>query len=211
MFCGAGGAAKGYWLAGFDVTGIDNVYQRDYPYDLQPGDAIELAEKILGYKGHQFSAVHASPPCQHHSSLAKGNNGNQGDYPELIAATRELLDSTGLPYVIENVVTAPLKNPVTLCGEMFGLGVLRHRLFETNWLLMQPEHPPHRGRVAGCRHGEWFEGPYRAIYGTGGGKGTLREWQEAMGIDWISTKKAMTQAIPPLYTRYVGDQLMEVI
>lgn len=206
MFCGAGGAARGYDLAGFRVVGIDKVWQQHYPYSFQWGDAVELASKILPHG--MFAAVHASPPCQHHSALAKGNNANVGDYPELIAPTRELLISSGLPYVIENVVSAPLRDPIMLCGEMFGLSVIRHRLFESNVALTAPQHVPQRGRVAGMRHGQWFEGPYFAVYGNGGGKGTLRQWQQAMGIDWVPVKKSIAQAIPPAYTEHVGLQLM---
>ena len=72
-----------------------------------------------------------------------------------------------------------------------------------------PPHPPHRGRVAGCRHGEWFDGPYYAVYGTGGGKGTAKQWQEAMGIDWLPYKYELAEAIPPAYTEHIGVQMLD--
>jgi DNA (cytosine-5)-methyltransferase 1 len=209
LFAGAGGASHGYWLAGFDVIGVDIEYQAEYPYNFQWGDALTTGREILSYaRENGIVAVHASPPCQHHTTLAKGNNANQHDYPDLIEATREMLIASGLPYIIENVPSAPLIDPITLCGEMFGLDVIRHRNFESNIPLTAPEHIKHRGRVAGMRHGQWFEGPYFAIYGNGGGKGTLRQWQAAMGIEWMSVKKSIAEAIPPVYSEYVGNQLM---
>jgi hypothetical protein len=213
LFCGGGGAAAGYARAGFNVVGVDLRPQPFYPFPFlfHQLDALHFLRNWLRWRdktGHTYAAVHASPPCQHHSNLAAGTNGNRHDYPELIEKTRDLLIESGVPYVIENVVGAPLRDPVRLCGEMFGLDVIRHRLFETNWPLTAPPHPKHRGRVAGCRHGEWFEGPYVAVYGDGGGKGTIAQWQRAMGIDWITSKKTMAEAIPPAYTEFIGRQLM---
>lgn len=150
LFCGAGGAAMGYHRAGFDVIGVDLNPQPRYPFEFHQCDALEW----LSYEQNEFDAIHASPPCQRYTALAKGNNANVDDYPDLIAPTRELLQETGLPYVIENVPSAPLRYPITLCGEMFGLSVIRHRLFESNLPLLMCPHRPHRGRVAGYRHGQ---------------------------------------------------------
>jgi DNA (cytosine-5)-methyltransferase 1 len=208
LFCGAGGAAMGYHRAGFEVLGVDINPQPDYPFWFTQDDALAFVKK---WRPEQFAAVHASPPCPRYTTLAKGTNGNPDDYPDLIAPTRELLIATGLPYVIENVPAAPLRNPTTLCGEMFGLSVIRHRLFESNMLLMQPEHIAHRGRVAGYRHGKSFDGPYFAVYGDGGGKGTVAEWQAAMGIDWTNNRKSIADAIPPAYTEYIGTQLLDAL
>jgi DNA (cytosine-5)-methyltransferase 1 len=155
----------------------------------------------------KFDAFHASPPCQAHSALGKGTNGNSEDYPDFLEATRAVLSMTGKPYVIENVQGAPLIDPIKLCGEMFGLKVIRHRLFESNVLLEQPAHIKHRGKVAGWRHGEKFDGPYFAVYGNGGGKGTLDEWRTAMDMPWAQTKLEIAEAIPPAYTEYIGKQL----
>lgn len=211
LFCGAGGSAVGYHRAGFDVVGIDINPQPNYPFRFIKADALLFLQFGAGLQGIYPDAVHASPPCQHHTTLAKGNNGNQDAYPDLIGRTRELLQETGLPYVIENVPSAPLVDPIMLCGEMFGLGVIRHRLFESNMDLVQPKHVPHRGRVAGWRHGVKFDGPYVAVYGDGGGKGTVAQWQQAMGIDWTDVRKEIAEAIPPLYTSYLGEQLIECL
>lgn len=207
MFCGAGGAGMGYHRAGFDVIGVDISPQPNYPFFFVQMDALEM---LLG-SFTKFDAFHASPPCQAHSALGKGTNDNSDEYPDYLEVTRAVLKATGKPYVIENVQSAPMENPITLCGEMFGLRVIRHRLFESNILLMQPEHIKHRGRVAGWRHGEKFDGPYFAVYGNGGGKGTLDEWRTAMDMPWAQTKLEIAEAIPPAYTEYLGHQMIDYL
>lgn len=95
---------------------------------------------------------------------------------------------------------------------MFGLGVIRHRYFELGgWSTRNPTHITHRGRVAGYRHGQWFDGPYFAVYGDGGGKGTVAQWQYAMGIDWTADRREIAEAIPPAYTHFIGEQILETI
>lgn len=198
LFCGVGGASMGYHLAGFEVVGVDIEPQPDYPFEFHQADALQFP---LG----GFDVIHASPPCQAHSALTKGTNQGR-EYPDLIAAVRSMVDDR--PWIIENVAGAPIRKDLKLCGEMFGLGVIRHRFFELhNVSAEQPEHKPHRGRVAGWRHGKHYSGPYVAVYGDGGGKGSVDEWQTAMGIDWTRSKKGIAEAIPPAYTEYIGSQL----
>ncbi|UBU16679.1 DNA cytosine methyltransferase [Nonomuraea gerenzanensis] len=208
-FCGVGGAARGYQRAGFHVVGVDLRPMRRYCGDeFVRGDAIEF----IARHGHEFDLIHASPPCQAHTALTLGTNQGRS-YPELIPVTRRVLRGTGQPWVIENVPTAPIRRDLMLCGAMFPeLAVLRHRWFEFGGVrVAQPEHPQHRGRVAGFRHGEWHEGPYVAVYGKGGGKGALSLWQQAMGIDWPAARREIRQTIPPAYTELIGlavrDQL----
>lgn len=203
-FCCRGGATRGYQDAGFHVVGVDIVDQPGYCGDeFVRADAVEF----IAEHGHEFDAIHASPPCQAASALTKGTNRGRV-YPQLIPSTRAALESTGRPWVMENVAGAPLRRDLMLCGEMFGLAVIRHRFFELGgWTMPQPEHLPHRGRVAGMRHGQWFTGPYFAVYGAGGGKGTVAQWQAAMGIDWTADRRALAEAIPPAYTRLIGDHL----
>ena len=207
LFCGAGGAGKGYMDAGFTVTGVDIDPQPDYPGVFIQGDAIAY----LAAHGHEYDAIHASPPCQASSALTKGTNKGR-QYLNLIPATRALLALHDVPSVIENVQGSDLRRDLTLCGEMFGLGVIRHRYFEANgWRPMPLDHKPHRGRVAGYRHGKWYDGPYFAVYGEGGGKGTVKQWQEAMGMHWTSNRKSIAEAIPPAYTRFIGGQIIQRI
>lgn len=220
LFCCAGGAGVGYSRAGFDVFAVDIDAQPNYPFAFHQGDAMVALRALLAggfiafthrdgrverLRLSDFSAIHASPPCQGYTAL-KAVHGNE--WPLLIEPVRELLDQTELPYVIENVQGAPLRRDLTLCGEMFGLAVLRHRFFELGgWVTDKPAHIPHRGRVAGWRHGEYFDGPYFAVYGNGGGKGSVAQWQAAMGIDWTSDRHELAEAIPPAYTEFIGDRL----
>lgn len=192
----------GYHRAGFDVVGVDINPQPRYPFEFIQRDALDYA------KGHwrDFDAIHASPPCQGETVLQFVNN-NREAHPRLIPPVRDMLQTVGLPFVLENVVGAELADPVRLCGEMFGLGVIRHRLFETDWPLEQPLHVKHRGRVRGWRHGTYYDGPYVAVYGEGGGKGSTEEWATALGIDWM-TRDGLREAIPPAYTEFIGKQLL---
>lgn len=212
FYCCAGGATRGYQNAGFYVMGVDIKPQPNYcGDDFIQADVVEFLTEKMDWVRCLADAVHASPPCQRYTTLARGNNANSSKYPDLVDPTRELLVQTGLPYVIENVPTAPLRSPVTLCGEMFGLGVIRHRAFESNVLLTQPEHVPHRGKVRGWRHGVYSDGPYVAVYGEGGGKGSVAEWKTAMGIDWTDVRPEIAEAIPPAYTEFIGRQLIQAL
>jgi hypothetical protein len=193
----------GYSWAGFDVTGVDLAPQPDYPFAFYQGDALEY----LAQHWHAFDYFHASPPCQSSSALTKGTNAGR-IYPNLIPATRQLFGSLHRPSVIENVQGSDLRRDLTLCGVMFGLRVIRHRYFEAvGWQATQPTHKPHQGRVSGWRHGTFYPGPYVAVYGEGGGKGSVKEWQQAMGIDWTENRKNLAEAIPPAYTQFVGNQM----
>lgn len=206
LFCCAGGAAMGYHRAGFDVVGVDIDPQPNYPFEFIQGDALEY---LVGH-GMDFDAIHASPPCQASCTLIKGNQkATAGDHINLIPQTRALLSYYRVPTVIENVQGSDLRRDLTLCGEMFGLGVIRHRYFEVSGFeVSQPAHIKHRGRVSGWRHGQFHEGPYFAVYGNGGGKGSVAQWQQAMGIDWTDDRKELAEAIPPAFTELVGRQIM---
>ena len=216
-FCGVGGDTAGYQAAGCHVTGVDRRPQPRYVGDeFYWGDAIEFIRR----NGHEYDLIHAGPPCQYDCTLTAGTNAaKRGSYPNLLAPTRAALESTGRPYVIEQPpgrASRRMRIDVTLCGEMFGLAVIRHRNFELGgWTTQRPTHVPHRGRVAGMRHGRWYEGPYFAVYGEGGGKGTVPQWQQAMGIGWTGVRKEIAEAIPPAYghwlaTRYLATMALEV-
>lgn len=200
----------GYQRAGFTVTGVDIEPQPEYPGEFFQADALEFADKYAG----RYHAIHASPPCQRHSAMTRGSNSARDlKYPDLIREIRMILHRTMRPYVIENVIGAPLRRDLRLCGEMFGLSVIRHRIFELGrWEFHNPPaHIPHRGLVAGFRHGVWAKGPYVSVYGAGGGKGSITEWRNAMGIDWTFTRESLAEAIPPAYTELIGRELMNVL
>ena len=205
LFCGAGGAAKGYHQAGFEIVGVDIDLQPHYPFRFLQGDVMDLDPHWMG----SFDVVHASPPCQSYSVLS-ARTGTGHLWPRLIAPVRDLLRSVGRPYVIENVVGAPLQNPIMLCGTMFpGLRVIRHRLFESNMLLMSPglcvkPHPLCHTRDRRKRHhgrtDEWTD----YVQVTGGGNSSVAAARDAMNIDWM-TKRELNEAIPPAYTAHIGS------
>ena len=199
LFCGEGGAGAGYHRAGFDVMGVDLHPQKRYPFAFVQAGALEY----LRDHGHEYDAIHASPPCQHFSTITRTAK-SQDNHPNLIPAVRELLVASGKPWVIENVPGAPLFDPVTLCGAMFpGLRVYRHRLFESSVPLAAPEHPPHIERTTKCGRGAGANG-WMSIAGH---VGNVRAANEAMGCGWMS-QRGIAQAIPPAYTAWVGGQLL---
>jgi hypothetical protein len=210
LFCCAGGAAVGYHRAGFAVDGVDIADRPRYPFPYHRGDALErLAHLITTGEIERYALIHASPPCQHGCALTVGTNASQGwsgTHTDLVAPTRALLDATGLPYLIEQPNgRAEIRKDLTLCGEMFHLAVIRHRNFELGrWTTTRPAHVPHRGRVRGYRHGRFYNGPYVAAYGNGGGKPSVPELQAAMGITWTDVREELTEAIPPAYTQWIG-------
>lgn len=215
LFCCSGGASAGYSRAGFIITGIDNKPRPRYPFTFHQADALQyLAELIDTGDIHHYQLIHASPPCQQACALTIGTNTSKGwgnpDHIQLIPALRTLLDNTGIPYVIEQPAgRAPVRKDLTLCGEMFALDVIRHRNFELGqWKTHQPAHIPHRGRVRGWRHGEYFDGPYLAAYGNGGGKASIDEMQTALGIYWTDVREELTEAIPPPYTHHIGTAFL---
>lgn len=207
LFCCAGGAAVGYDRAGFDVVGVDIVPRPSFPFEFIQHDAMTLDPEFIA----SFDAIHASPPCQSYSDLAK-RNGNAHEWPRLIEPVREMLQASGRPYIIENVEGSPLINPIVLCGTMFpGLRVLRHRLFEANFPLTAPPHPKHpkvhtfdKRKSHFGKTDEWKD----FVQVTGGGNCRLAAARDAMGIDWM-TKGEINEAIPPAYTQFLGAQLIE--
>jgi DNA (cytosine-5)-methyltransferase 1 len=194
LYCGAGGCGQGYYDAGFDVIGVDINPQPRYPFQFFQYDAKKF---LTDFDLSIFSAIHASPPCQKHSAT---NFFLKKEYPDDIREIRFLIVQTELPYVIENVPLAPLKNTIMLCGTMFGLGVLRHRKFESNVFLTEPLHPKHHKQ-------EGMKGTFEMVAGNSYG---IEDGREAMGINWM-VKKELSQAIPPVYTQYIGEQLISHI
>lgn len=195
LFSGAGGAAMGMHRAGFEVEGWDIAPQKNYPFKLNVADA--LAADLSG-----FDFIWASPPCQRHSSMSNCRPGLADTYPDLIAATRAKLRASGLPYIIENVVGAPLENPITLCGAMFGLQTYRHRLFESNIPLTAPAHPDHATPTS--KAGHWRPGTFISVAGH---CAPMEMARKAMGIDWMN-RGELAEAIPPAYSYHLANQIL---
>jgi DNA (cytosine-5)-methyltransferase 1 len=208
LFCGAGGAAMGYHRAGFDVVGVDIRLQPNYPFrPFVKADALEVLSDWDNHGSlHDVAAIHASPPCQEYSSAGKANKVTLGTtYVDLYEPTRELLERTGLPWVIENVTAAPSRSGVVLCGSMFGLPIWRHRTFESSHLLLTPAfcaHAPDAITVTGHSPQQWLGGTRKTV--------SRERYEAAMGIDWMTTAE-LVQAIPPAYTEYIGRQLLDQI
>ena len=225
LFCKAGGCSVGYHRAGFDVVGVDIDPQPRYPFSFVCGDAIDTMNTLLAggaiadnggsqWRLSDFDAFGASPPCQIHSILASLFKGTDYSdrHPDLIPITRQTLVATGKPYVIENVIGAPLMYPTLLCGAMFGLKVYRHRLFETSFFMLAPPHVPHKDKCQAVGRGISPKG-FISVTGNGGfgmGKGGMDYARQAMGVDWMN-RAELSQAIPPAFTQYIGERLLEVI
>jgi DNA (cytosine-5)-methyltransferase 1 len=195
LFCGAGGAAMGYHRAGWEVVGVDINPQPRFPFEFHQADALE-------YDLSGFDAVHASPPCQAYSSMSTCRPGLAGTYPDLIDPVRRMLKDSGLPWIIENVPGAPLRQDLMLCGHMFGLELYRHRIFETSAYLGQPRHPRHTR--PGSKAGHWKPGQIISVSGHCAPMWLARQ---VMGIDWMN-RAELGEAIPPAYTEFIGRELL---
>jgi DNA (cytosine-5)-methyltransferase 1 len=203
LYCKAGGASKGYQLAGFEVVGVDIKKQKRYPFEFIQADCLELMKDIEFLKS--FDVIAASPPCQTHSITQHLRNaqGRSTDKVDLIPQTRQALIASGKPYVIENVPGSPLIEPIQMCGSYFGLKVRRHRRFESNLPIVGSP----------CKHKE--QGKPVGVYGSmrdeipkgGHTAKTIEEAREAMGIDWMIWGE-LVEAIPPVYTQEIGKQLL---
>jgi len=196
LFCGSGGAARGYELAGFDfIIGVDSEPILNYPYHFIQADAIEYLEEC---DITSFDLIHASPPCQQHSLATRSQNRDNHDC--YIKELREFFDQNNCYYVIENVRDAPLIDPIILEGNMFNLPIVRRRLFEVNWQCSQPELRKYKDYIS----------RYVTLAGNGGTASSykLYNYQLATGIWWMN-RAQIIQAIPPKYTQYIGEKFLQ--
>lgn len=199
LFCCEGGAGTGYRRAGFEVVGVDKEPQPRYPFTFAQGDALEYIKA----HGHEFDAIHASPPCQRYSILTP--TGFKENHPDLIAAVRTALKKSGKPFIIENVPGArfELEHPFRLCGTMFGLKVQRHRYFEAPWWTQH--------LLLSCNHSEYpivVSGTTRRLTNGKRRENLASECRAAMETPWMS-RHGLDEAIPPAYTEFIGRELMK--
>ncbi len=200
LFCGAGGSSMGFYLAGFEVAGIDINLQPRYPFRFFQEDALEFIAKY----GKDFDLICASPPCQQYTKASKQWRKNGRKYPDLIVKTRQALRKVGKPYIIENVPNSPLINPIYLNGSKFGLLVHRPRYFECSFSINQPDIPLTKQLIKMGR-------PIKdgdIIQPVGHFSGVAYA-QKEMDIDWMGQKE-LSQAIPPSYTKWLGEQFIEL-
>ena len=207
-FSGAGGSGRGYQMAGCEIVGVDVIDQPHYPGRFIRADFLKLSVDFL----REFDLIHCSPPCQRYTSLRHAP-GRHRD-ADLIGPTRKLLIASGVDYVIENVVGAPLVNPTVLCGSMFGLAtpdgaeLRRHRLVETSFSCS----------ALACCHK-----PGAAVIGVYGGHARCRrrpagqdhqplsdftayDARYAMGVTWLVTNDELSQMVPPAFSEFVARQ-----
>jgi DNA (cytosine-5)-methyltransferase 1 len=197
LFCGAGGAAVGYSRAGFEVVGVDIKPQKHFPFEFHQADA-------MTYPLDGFDFIHASPPCQDHMRVGQHPKHGTG---WMLAKTRERLQQSGTPWVIENVPGAPMRADFVLCGCQFNLPHLRReRWFEASWpinLHLLPSHDHRAKSLSVVGHGtpSWSRKNW-------GRCPTIAEWRAVMGIEWM-TRDELSQAIPPAYTEWIGRRIIE--
>lgn len=202
LFCGGGGASEGLYQACFSrIIGVDIDHQSAYPFIMTVMDAHEFL-KTETMEGIDF--IWASPPCQKFTAYKRRPN-HVRPRENLIPRTRELLRSSGVPYVIENVPGAPLENPVMLCGSMFGLDVRRHRIFESSFPIRQPkcEHEKQTPRFPPATNRKNL----RRTVEVGVWRIPLETQRKAMGIHWMDLKE-LSQAIPPAYSKYIAQEFL---
>ena len=203
LFCGAGGMSVGLARAGFEVEGVDLKCSKNYPFKMHVADAM-----TFDVSGYDF--VHASPPCQAYSIAAQTRREAGTVYPDLLAATRDKLAKSGKLYTIENVPGAPMMPAVILCGSMFGLKLVRHRLFETNFpglIMTTPcQHPKLPVTVCGSGTPSWVRPRLKAA--TGKSQFSEREKRDAMGITWMN-RAELSQSLPPAYGEFIGRIMLK--
>lgn len=232
LYSGAAGAGMGYENAGFTVVSVDIEPQPRCPFPFLQADALKVLDMLICGEVLPFSmdgvhathrlgledfvGIHTSPPCQGYSRMSNCRPGLAETYPKLVDPTRDRLIEAGLPYVIENVVGAPLIDPITLCGTMFGYELYRHRLFEASFPVhapvMQPgcsdDVPPHPECgwphvMPASKAGHWKPGTVMSVAGH---FSPVQKGRQVMGINWMN-RDEMAEAVPPFYTEYIGSGL----
>ncbi|MGW5008922.1 DNA cytosine methyltransferase [Streptomyces parvulus] len=190
LCCGAGGLSMGYYLAGFEIVGVDIRPQPNYPFTFVQADGLAYAAE----HGHAFDLVHGSWPCERYAAVTKWR-GNPDAHPDLVGPGREVMQATGRPWVMENVsetaAAGILRPDYLLCGTQFGLNLRRHRVFETSWGGGGDLVPPcwhHKGLLAFAHKGE-------------------RAYADAMGCTWMSNLEAR-KAVPPAYAQWIAAQFL---
>ena len=214
LYSGEGGAAMGYHNAGFRVIGVDIHPMPGYPFEFHQADALEVLAGNTAIDPTSFDAIHASPPCQGETSLKA--IWQDRDHERPLIPTLEALRTLNIPWIVENVDNAdapPEYFKIRLCGSSFGLRVRRHRWFWSN-MLLTPLPCDHESqgddlvgvyghsdgaREPGFKHPGRRRGPRQA---------TTAEAREVMSMPWATTRRGVTNAIPPSYTEYIGCQLI---
>jgi DNA (cytosine-5)-methyltransferase 1 len=89
---------------------------------------------------------------------------------------------------------------------MFDLNVIRHRYFESSFIMSNPSECKHTKKVV--KHGRKpTEDNYAGLSGHFSGIDFARN---SAGISWM-VRNELSQAIPPAYTYWIGTQLIRQI
>lgn len=215
LFCCCGGISEGFARNGFECTGVDITDTHNYKQgNFIHSDVFKLPMSFFD----KFDLIHASPPCQGYVLTNKNNESEKYSSIRFIDRIRDILLKTRKPFIIENVVGSPLRKDIMLCGEMFGLRVIRHRIFEINgFTVLQPPHIKHRLSIkdgtataiysGGINPGFWGNKEKQVEYRQKRKalkKPTVEDWKTSIDIDWVNDKKHLTQMIPPAYSEYIS-------
>lgn len=175
-----------------EIVGVDSKPQLRYPFEFLQMDWADAPFEWADF-------IWASPVCKRYTQMLNHGRTDRNVHGDFIPSVRTELERRGKPFVIENVMAAPIRQDLMLCGEMFGLCVLRHRKFECSFNVIQPNHIPHKGK---CKRKQGDGGYYLRVYGHETGKPL---WGNAMGIDWMKSPE-LAQAVPPAYSEYIARQ-----
>lgn len=180
LCCGGGGVARVALAMGWQVIGVDNEPQAEYPSKFILADALNPPLQSGA------DLVWISPYCQGYSPMHWLRP--ETSKPRQVNEFREVARSLSRHYVIENSNTCEdLVDPIKLCGFMFGLPIIHHRKFECSFTVPQPAHVTHTGK--------WYQS-------AGHGNTSLKRWQDIVGLPNMSLK-SLAQAVPYAYTWYV--------
>ncbi len=196
LYCGEGGAAVGYHRAGFQVTGVDHIKKKRFPFKFIQAQAIQF----LIDNWNMFDAIHMSPPCQKYSAANVHDKTNCSNDLELLLM---ICGYITIPWVIENVPNSPLPKTISLFGPQFNLNIIRKRIFYSNIMLFEPAAVPQKRKYYPGK--ELF-----TIAGNGDKNQTVANWSKAIKIDWMS-RQGLRQSIPPAYTEFIGNQLISFL
>jgi DNA (cytosine-5)-methyltransferase 1 len=220
LFCGIGGASLGYARAlqkfnlSYEITGVDNNPKLStlYPFRFICADALNfLTEENL----KKYDFIHLSPPCQHYSKSTALPKSQGKQYPDLLPIIKDLLKQKDVKhYAIENVLNSPLRPDLYLQGNMFSLKLLKKRIFELSFFMLQPGIPLKKGSVK--------NGDYAQVIGDGqfvsqnssikfkeSKETVLETWKQVMQIPHATNCRQLSQAIPPAYTQFIFEYFIE--
>lgn len=211
-FCCAGGVSDGFARAGFAPFGVDTdaAALRHYPYPSVRLDALDVLRGETPVDVDAFPVVHASPPCHAYSrtrALARAQGRERDEYDDLVDETRDALVAwaarTGGIWTMENVPGAPMDDAVELCGRSFGLDVKRHRLFESNVLLLAPPCACDASIPVGVygRTGDTIPSGGRTARDVEHGLAAMGQTPGRM--PW----RFLTQSIPPAYVECLAESI----